>query len=46
MLGARSNAGRFMETQNLFNWLSNKAATIFATQTTVVRNPAVAARAT
>ena len=27
VLGARSNAGRFMETQNLFNWLSTKAAT-------------------
>jgi D-alanyl-D-alanine endopeptidase (penicillin-binding protein 7) len=30
VLGARSNAGRFMETQNLFNWLSTKASTIFA----------------
>jgi D-alanyl-D-alanine endopeptidase (penicillin-binding protein 7) len=30
VLGARSNAGRFMETQNLFNWLSTKAATLFA----------------
>ena len=29
VLGARSNAGRFMETQNLFNWLSTRAATIF-----------------
>jgi serine-type D-Ala-D-Ala endopeptidase (penicillin-binding protein 7) len=29
VLGARSNAGRFMETQNLFNWLSTKAATMF-----------------
>src|SRR5262249_46376444 len=29
VLGARSNAGRFMETQNLFNWLSTKAATLF-----------------
>jgi D-alanyl-D-alanine carboxypeptidase len=35
VLGARSNAGRFMETENLFNWLSAKAQTIFATQTTV-----------
>jgi D-alanyl-D-alanine endopeptidase (penicillin-binding protein 7) len=33
VLGARSNAGRFLETQNLFSWLSNKAATIFATKT-------------
>ena len=32
VLGARSNAGRFVETQNLFNWLSSKAATIFATK--------------
>jgi D-alanyl-D-alanine endopeptidase (penicillin-binding protein 7) len=30
VLGARSNAGRFMETQNLFNWLSTKATTLFA----------------
>jgi D-alanyl-D-alanine endopeptidase (penicillin-binding protein 7) len=33
VLGARSNAGRFMESQNLFNWVSTKAATIFATKT-------------
>jgi len=30
VLGARSNAGRFMETQNLFTWLSTKATTLFA----------------
>lgn len=36
VLGARSNAGRFMETQNLFNWLSAKASTVFATKTPVV----------
>ena len=35
VLGARSNAGRFLETQNLFSWLSNKASSIFATQTPV-----------
>src|SRR5205823_12360810 len=35
VLGARSNAGRFLETENLFNWLTAKAATNFATQTTV-----------
>jgi D-alanyl-D-alanine endopeptidase (penicillin-binding protein 7) len=29
VLGARSNAGRFMETKNLFNWLSSKAPTLF-----------------
>lgn len=34
VLGARSNAGRFMETRNLFNWLSAKTSTIFATTTT------------
>ncbi len=33
VLGARSNAGRFLETQNLFTWLSSKASTIFATRT-------------
>lgn len=33
VLGARSNAGRFLETQNLFTWLSSKASTIFATST-------------
>jgi D-alanyl-D-alanine endopeptidase (penicillin-binding protein 7) len=33
VLGARSNAGRFVETQNLFNWLSSKAATVLATKT-------------
>jgi D-alanyl-D-alanine endopeptidase (penicillin-binding protein 7) len=35
VLGARSNAGRFNETQNLFNWLSAKASTIFATGTSL-----------
>jgi D-alanyl-D-alanine endopeptidase (penicillin-binding protein 7) len=35
VLGARSNAGRFLETENLFNWLTAKAATIFATQTAI-----------
>jgi D-alanyl-D-alanine endopeptidase (penicillin-binding protein 7) len=39
VLGARSNAGRFMETRNLFSWLSAKASTIFATKAAVV--PAV-----
>jgi D-alanyl-D-alanine carboxypeptidase len=32
VLGARSNAGRFMETRNLFGWLSEKASTVFATK--------------
>jgi D-alanyl-D-alanine endopeptidase (penicillin-binding protein 7) len=35
VLGARSNAGRFMETRNLFGWLSTKASTLFATETAV-----------
>lgn len=30
VLGARSNAGRFMETRNLFSWLSSKAPTLLA----------------
>jgi len=33
VLGARSNAGRFLETQNLYNWFAAKASTIFATAT-------------
>jgi D-alanyl-D-alanine endopeptidase (penicillin-binding protein 7) len=28
VLGARSNAGRFMESRNLFNWVSSKASTL------------------
>lgn len=30
VLGARSNAGRFLETRNLFSWLSAKASTLLA----------------
>ncbi len=33
VLGAHSNAGRFMESQNLFQWVSTKASTIFARKT-------------
>jgi len=29
VLGARSNAGRFVETRNLFDWLSIKSSTLF-----------------
>jgi hypothetical protein len=36
VLGARSNAGRFTETQNLFNWFSARAQTFFATETPAV----------
>ena len=32
VLGARSNAGRFMETKNLLSWLSAKASTLLATK--------------
>ena len=32
ILGARSNASRFIETQNLLNWLSSRAPAIFATR--------------
>jgi D-alanyl-D-alanine endopeptidase (penicillin-binding protein 7) len=32
VFGARSNAGRFMESRNLFNWVSSKASTLFATK--------------
>jgi D-alanyl-D-alanine endopeptidase (penicillin-binding protein 7) len=39
VLGARSNAGRFMETQNLFNWLASKAPSFFATKTRVATSP-------
>jgi D-alanyl-D-alanine endopeptidase (penicillin-binding protein 7) len=31
VLGARSNASRFMETENLFTWLSSKASTLLVT---------------
>jgi D-alanyl-D-alanine endopeptidase (penicillin-binding protein 7) len=30
VLGARSNAGRFVETRNLFDWLSTKTQTFFS----------------
>jgi D-alanyl-D-alanine endopeptidase (penicillin-binding protein 7) len=35
VLGARSNAGRFMETRNLFTWLSAQAPSVFATKASV-----------
>ncbi len=34
VLGARTNAGRFMETENLFSWMSSKASTLFAAKPT------------
>ena len=30
VFGARSNAGRFMESRNLLNWVSSKASTLLA----------------
>jgi serine-type D-Ala-D-Ala endopeptidase (penicillin-binding protein 7) len=30
VFGARSNAGRFLESRNLFNWVSSKASTLLA----------------
>jgi D-alanyl-D-alanine endopeptidase (penicillin-binding protein 7) len=33
VLGARSNAGRFMESRNLFTWVSSKAPALFAPKT-------------
>jgi serine-type D-Ala-D-Ala endopeptidase (penicillin-binding protein 7) len=33
VLGARSNAGRFTETRNLFTWFSSRAADLFGTRT-------------
>src|SRR5262245_22979177 len=32
VFGTRSNAGRFLESQNLFNWVSQKASTLFASK--------------
>jgi D-alanyl-D-alanine endopeptidase (penicillin-binding protein 7) len=37
VLGARSNAGRFLESQNLFSWVSTKAATLFANKATTTQ---------
>jgi len=38
VLGARSNAARFLEAQNLFNWFAAKASTVFATATPVTQD--------
>jgi len=35
VFGAHSNAGRFMESRNLFNWATAKAQTLFAAKPTV-----------
>lgn len=32
VLGARSNAGRFVETRNLFTWMSTKVSALFGTE--------------
>src|SRR4029077_20390811 len=39
VFGARSNAGRFMESRNLLNWVSSKAATLFAAKPVVQPQP-------
>ncbi len=42
VLGARSNAGRFLETRNLFDWLSTKTSAIFAASQGSPVSPAAA----
>jgi D-alanyl-D-alanine endopeptidase (penicillin-binding protein 7) len=42
VLGAKSNAGRFMETRHLFDWLSSKASDMFGTTSTAPAAAAVA----
>ncbi len=39
VLGARSNAGRFMETRHLFNWLSSRAAALNLLSPAAVAQP-------
>jgi len=39
VFGARSNAGRFMESRNLMNWVSTKATTLFQAKPAVVPQP-------
>jgi serine-type D-Ala-D-Ala endopeptidase (penicillin-binding protein 7) len=39
VFGARSNAGRFMESRNLFNWATAKASTLFAAKPTTTPQP-------
>ena len=38
VLGAKSNAGRFMETRHLFNWAAARAAVLGSDQTSTFRN--------
>jgi D-alanyl-D-alanine endopeptidase (penicillin-binding protein 7) len=39
VFGARSNAGRFMESRNLFNWATAKAQTLFAAKPVATPQP-------
>ena len=39
VFGARSNAGRFMESRNLFNWATAKAATLLAAKPVATPQP-------
>jgi serine-type D-Ala-D-Ala endopeptidase (penicillin-binding protein 7) len=43
ILGAKSNAGRFMETRHLFDWLSSKASDLFGGGTPAAATAAAAA---
>jgi D-alanyl-D-alanine endopeptidase (penicillin-binding protein 7) len=43
VLGARSAAGRFTETRNLFSWLALKAPTLFAAKPPVAPRPGIPA---
>jgi D-alanyl-D-alanine endopeptidase (penicillin-binding protein 7) len=36
VLGARSNPGRFWETRHLFNWMSDKASSLFTKESTAL----------
>jgi D-alanyl-D-alanine endopeptidase (penicillin-binding protein 7) len=41
VLGARSNAGRFLETRNLFGWLSTRTSALFSASAVSPASPAV-----
>ena len=44
VFGARSNAGRFMESRNLMNWVTSKASTLFAAKPSPFRLPSRSSR--
>jgi D-alanyl-D-alanine endopeptidase (penicillin-binding protein 7) len=45
VLGARSSAGRFLETKHLFNWLSERTRTLLSPEATAAAAAAAAAQA-